>query len=148
MNTSYLFKFRAPGIAALFAITGACALFTNNASAWTVFPHASSGLAIESQGSTASELRGFRAVESKDRLYVTGSIRKRPGNTLLSHVDVRLVDAQGRVIAEARESISYRHPSTGNGKIGRSSFVASFPLAEARQASKIIVTYHSASHGS
>ncbi len=149
-NHEYIISFQisGSGIAALFAITGAFALFTNNASAWTVFPHASSGLAIESQGSTASEFRGFRAVESRDKLYVTGSIRKRPGHTLLSHVDVQLVDAQGRVIAEVRESISYRHPSTGNGKSGRSPFVASFPLAEARQASKIIVTYHSARHGS
>lgn len=148
MNTHSLFKFRVPGIAALVAITGVFALFTNNASAWTVFPHASSPLVIESLGATASELGGFRAVESKDKLYVTGSIRKRPGNTILSHVDVQLVDARGRVISEVRERISYRHPSTGNGKIGRSPFVASFPLAEARQASKIIVTYHSASHGS
>ncbi len=148
MNTPYLLKSRAPGIAALVAIAGAFALFASEASAWTVFPHASSPLVIESQGSTTSELKAFRAVESKDKLYVTGSIRKRPGNTLLSHVDVQLVDDRGRVIAEQRESISYRHPRTGNGKIGRAPFVASFPLAEARQAAKIIVRYHSASHGS
>ncbi|MBN8708691.1 MAG: hypothetical protein J0I10_04885 [Verrucomicrobia bacterium] len=148
MNTHYLLRFRAHGIALLVAITGAFSLFTNDASAWTVFPHVSSPLVIESQGSTAGELKAFRAVESKDKLYVTGSIRKRPGNTLLSHVDVQLVDAQGRVIAEARESISYRHPRTGGGKIGRSPFVASFPLAEARQAAKIVVRYHSGSHGS
>lgn len=148
MNTHTLFKFRAHGIALLVAIAGAFSLSTNDASAWTVFPRVSSPLVIESQGSTASELKGFRAVESKDKLYVTGSIRKRPGNTLLSHVDVQLVDAQGRVIAEVRERISYRHPNTGNGKIGRSPFAASFPLAEARQAAKIVVRYHSGSHGS
>lgn len=132
----------------LIAIVGAFSLSANDASAWTVFPRASSPLVIESQGSTVGELKGFRAVESKDKLYVTGSIRKRPGNTLLSHVDVLLVDGQGRVIAEVRERVSYRHPNTGNGKIGRSPFAASFPLAEARQAAKIVVRYHSGSHGS
>lgn len=148
MNTHYLLKYRAPGIAALAAIAGAFAFFTDDASAGTVFPHSSSALVIESQGATASEFKSFRAVESKDKLYVTGSIRKRPGNTLLSHVDVQLLDARGRLIAEAREPISYRHPRTGNGKIGRSPFVASFPLAEARQAARIIVRYHPSGHGS
>jgi hypothetical protein len=148
MNTHYRFKYRVPGVAALAAIAGAFTFFMDNASAGTVFPHKSSALVIESQGSTASEFKSFRAVESKDKLYVTGSIRKRPGNTLLSHVDVQLLDARGRLIAEAREPISYRHPRTGNGKIGRSPFVASFPLAEARQAARIIVRYHPSSHGS
>ncbi|GAT31796.1 hypothetical protein TSACC_2190 [Terrimicrobium sacchariphilum] len=148
MNTHYRFKYRVPGVAALAAIAGAFTFFMDNASAGTVFPHTSSALVIESQGSTASEFKSFRAVESKDKLYVTGSIRKRPGNTLLSHVDVQLLDARGRLIAEAREPISYRHPRTGNGKIGRSPFVASFPLAEARQAARIIVRYHPSSHGS
>ncbi len=147
MNTHPFFKFRAQGFAALIAISGAFA-FANEASAATVFPHASSTLMIVGEGSTAGESRGFRAVESKDKLYVTGSIRKRPGHTLASHVDVQLVDVHGRVIAEERNAISYRHPRTGNGHTGRSSFVASFPLADARRAAKIIVRYHSASHGS
>jgi len=150
MNTlfSYLFNIRAPKFVALAATAGAFSFASNAASAWPFIERTTSPLPIESSGSTARESQGFRASESKDKLYVTGSIKKRPGNTLLSHVDVQLVDAKGRVVAEERESISYGHPRTGAGKTGRSAFVVSFPLTEARQAAKVVVRYHSTSHGS
>jgi len=150
MNTliTSIYKIRTPRIAMFVAIAGFLSLSAGSASAWPFFNRTASPLLIESRGPTVRESQGIRAWESKDRLYVTGSIKKRPGHTLLSHVDVQLVDAKGRVIAEERESISYRHPRTGTGKAGRATFTLGFPLEEARQASKIIVRYHSTSHGS
>lgn len=87
----------------------------------------------------------FRAQESSDRLYVSGSATKHRLSSD-AHVDIQLISAAGRVVAEKQDDINPMHPKPGGGRRFNDSYVASFPLSEARQASKIRVIYHSGSH--
>ena len=88
----------------------------------------------------------FRVHETSDRLYVTG--RAEPHQLMHPmHVDIQLVGASGRVIAEKTDDIdSPHHPRSGSGSRGHRSYVASFPLSDARQAVKIRVVYHYGDH--
>jgi hypothetical protein len=61
-------------------------------------------------------------------------------------VDIQLVDANGQIVAEKRDTIRSSRPRPGGGKLSTDSFIASFPLAEARQAVKVRVVYHGGSH--
>ena len=109
------------------------------------FQQTNSPLPIEARDSGSGQVMSFRAYESSGRLYVSGSAKK---HALSSggHVDVQLVDASGRVIAEKQDSINPQHPRPGGGKRYSSSYVTSFPISEARNAAKIRVTFHSGSH--
>lgn len=112
---------------------------------WT--RQADSALPIEAIHSGSGAIMSFRAHETSDRLYVAGSAKPhqlmRP-----KHIDIQLVASDGRIIAEKTDDLdSSRHPRTAGGQSGRQSYVASFPLSEARQAAKIRVIYHGNAHG-
>ena len=63
------------------------------------------------------------------------------------HVDIQLIEANGRVIAEKTDDLDTpRHPQISSSRHGHQSYVASFPLSEARQAVKIRVVYHGDYH--
>jgi hypothetical protein len=63
------------------------------------------------------------------------------------HVDIQLIGADGRLIAEKTDYLrSPQHPRIDSGRHGHQSYVASFPLSEARQAVKIRVVYHAGQH--
>lgn len=107
-----------------------------------------STLPVETTGSTGGAISAVHVHETSDRLYVSGSIRKSFGRHIPSaaHVDVQLIDHTGRVIAERQDDIDPVHPKISGGMAGRSSFVAGFPADEARQAAKIVVSYHLDGH--
>lgn len=108
-----------------------------------------SPLPVETIDSTGGLFSGTRAYESSGRLYVSGHMQKSFGRHIpgSAHVDVRLIDKGGRVIAEKSDDIDPAYPSSG-GRSDHISYVASFPASEARQAAKIIVRYHLDGHNS
>ncbi len=123
------------------------------ASTGSFLKQSASPLPIEVQGSSTGQISTTRAHETSDRLYVSGTMKKGAGSQIspAAHVDVRLLDSNGRVISEKQDDIDPGHPSLSTGRSGRYSYVVSFPLSEARQASKIQVHYvssHSSGHGS
>lgn len=107
-----------------------------------------SPLPIESVPSGSGSITSSRAHETPDRLYVAGQAN--PHQTMRpAHVDIQLIGADGRVLAEKTDDLnSPRHPRGTQARSGRRSYVASFPANEARQAVKIRVTYHSEIHPS
>jgi hypothetical protein len=109
-----------------------------------------SSLPVETIHSSGGEVVGTLAYESSDRLYVSGHIQKSFGRHVpyAAHVDVQLIDNEGRVIAEKQDDIHPEHPKSGSGRSGRTSYVASFPISEARQAAKIVARYHLNGHAS
>lgn len=108
---------------------------------------ADSALPIDAIHSGTGRVMSFRAFETADRLYVAGTTKGRFRNPS-AHVDIQLIGKNGQIIAQEQDDIDFAHPRTTQGRHGRQSYVASFPLSEARQASKIRVTYHSESHSS
>lgn len=88
------------------------------------------------------------AYESFGRLHVSGSVGKSFGrpHPYAAHVDVQLVDASGRVIAEKQDNIDPGHPLSAGSRSGKQGYAASFPLSEARNAAKIVVRYHLEGH--
>ena len=105
-----------------------------------------SGLPIEAVHSGSGTIMSFRVHETSDRLYVTG-LAKPHQLTRPMHVDIQLVAASGRVIAEMTDGVdSPHHPRTVSGSRRHRSYVASFPLSDARQAMKIRVVYHYGDH--
>ena len=109
----------------------------------SIFKTTTSLLPIETIDATGGKVTGERAFESSDRLYVSGHIKKTFGSHVpySAHVDVQLIGNTGRVIAEKEDDIEPSHPKTGGGS-DHISYVASFPISEARQATKIVVRYH------
>ncbi len=91
------------------------------------------------------KVAAVHAYESSNRLYVSGSAGTSP-LSVGGHMDIQLVDANGQVVAERRDTIRSSRPRPGGGKLSSDSFVVSFPLAEARQAVKVRVIYHGGSH--
>jgi hypothetical protein len=132
------------------AATALLVSVTSCASTGSLFRQADSTLPMQTFDSTGGEMANTRAFETSDRLYVAGGLNKRIGIPTAAHVDVQLVDANGKIIAEKQDDIAlpYRHPRTSANRFRRPTYVASFPLSEARQASKIIVRYHRVPHGS
>lgn len=126
------------------AVTALAALPACASSSWT--RQANSGLPIEAVHSPSGVIMSFQAHETSDRLYVAG--RAKPHQLLQPmHVDIQLIGADGRLLAEKTDSLDGpRHPRTGSGRHGHRSYVASFPLSEARQAVKIRVVYHAGPH--
>lgn len=110
---------------------------------------ADSSLPIQIVDSNGGKIASSRAFESSDRLYVAGSLRRSLGSHIptTAHIDVELISASGRVIAEKQDNVtSVNHPRTATGRSRRHSYVASFPLETAREATSIRVTYHPALH--
>ena len=126
------------------------AALTACASVNSFFKTTDSTLPTETLDSTGGEVSSARAYESADRLYVSGHIKKSLGRHIpyAAHVDVQLVDKMGRVIAEKQDDIDPPRPKSFAAMTGRISYVASFPLSDARQATKITVRYHLDGHTS
>jgi len=127
------------------AIVVATTSLTSCVSLDTWIKQADSPLPIEVQHSGSGQIMSFSAYETSDRLYVSGLAKRYP-LTSTAHVDIQLVNADDVVVAEKKDSINPSHPRPGGGKRFTDSYVASFPLTEARTATKIRVIYHSRSH--
>jgi hypothetical protein len=122
-------------LAAATAIFAACAT-----------PQAATGkspLPIEVIQSGHGHVLSFQARESGDRLYVTGRVK---GHHIKAHVDVLLLDANGKVLAERHDKIGAHQPLPGGGSRAYDTYVASFTPGEARHARKIRVIFHNDSH--
>ena len=104
-----------------------------------------SPLAVQKVSSQIGSISGVRAHEQNGRLFVTGSARPSlasGGN----HVDVQLIGADGRILAQETEPVKLGHPRGSRARHGGDSFVASFPLATARPAACVRVIFHSSAH--
>jgi hypothetical protein len=104
-------------------------------------------LSIEKIDSDSGTILSFRVHETSDRLYVAGRAKthqlRRP-----MHVDIELIGRDGRVVAQRTDPLdSSYHPRVSSGRHGYQSYIASFPLSEARQAARIRVVYHENNHG-
>lgn len=136
------------------ALFGTTALvMASCASVGSFFKQADSPLPVEAIDTTGGKIASTRAFETQDRLYVSGSMKKGFGSHIppAAHVDVWLVDRSGRVVAQKQDDIDPGHPKSSSARTGRYSYVVSFPLSEARQASKIVVQYdqsHKKGHAS
>lgn len=110
----------------------------------TLIKQGASPLPLETIDTTHGHIETTRAFETKDALYVTGTMHKPPGHHLpkAAHVDVELIGANGRVLAEKQDNISPKHPRLSGSQGRKHSYVVSFPLETARQAVKIRVRYH------
>ena len=89
------------------------------------------------------------AFETSDRLFVSGHVQHFPGYHLpvTAHVDIQLIGTDGQVLADKQDDIDFTaHPRTTAGHSRRASYVASFPIEQARQAVGIRVTCHLESH--
>jgi hypothetical protein len=131
------------------AVVASLAAITGCASTDGFFRQADSPLPIEISDATGGKFASTRAFETSDRLYVAGSMRRSIGHQppVAAHVDIKLLDKNGNVLAEKQDDIdSLGHPRTAQGKSRTSSYVASFPLDLARQASSIRVSYHLEQH--
>jgi hypothetical protein len=106
---------------------------------------ADSPLPIEAIHSGTGQVVSFRAFETIDRLYVAGTTRGRFLNPY-AHVDIQLIGNNGQIIEQEQDDIDLAHPRTARGRHGLRPYVASFPLSEARKATRIRVTYHNESH--
>jgi hypothetical protein len=126
------------------AVTTLASLPACASSSWIKQAH--SGLPIEAVHSGSGTIISFRAHETSDRLFVAG--RAKPHQLVRPmHVDIQLIDANGRVIAEGTDDLDTpRHPQISSSRRGHQSYVASFPLSDARQAVKIRVVYHGDYH--
>lgn len=134
-------KLLAPAVLAGFP---ACAALNS------LFKTADSPLPVESVHSPSGQIASVRAFESSDKLYVAGSTQRTTGYAIhyATHVDIELIGRDGRVLAEKEDDIDAVSPRQERTRQARYSYVASFPLSEARQAAKIRVAYHSAKHAS
>lgn len=148
ISQQYSFRTRILRFANIACALTALAMITSCASVGSFFKQTVSSLPVETIDSSGGEVSSARAYESSDRLYVSGHIQKSFGRHIpyAAHVDVQLLDNAGRVVAEKQDDIDPPHPKSGSGRSGQISYVASFPLSEARQAAKIFVRYHSSSH--
>jgi hypothetical protein len=128
------------GIAVMMLVSlPACA-----SSSWLKQAHTS--LPIETVHSGTGAVMSFRAHETSDRLYVA-DLAKPHQLMKPMHVDVQLIGAGGRIIAEKSDDLdSPWHPRSSSGRHRHHSYVASFPLGQARQAEKIRVVYHEGDH--
>jgi hypothetical protein len=105
----------------------------------------SATLALEKISLSSGKITSARVFETPERLYVTGSAGQRPLSPG-AHVDILLVSSNGTVVAEKQDKINALHAAPGGGKRYDDSFVASFPLAEARRAEKVRVVLRGNPH--
>lgn len=120
--------------------------FTGCSSPDTWFKQADSPLPIEVQHRGHGKVLSFRAHETSDRLYVSGTAKNYDSSTI-THLDIQLLGADGHVLAEKQDDLDgVPQPRISRNQSGRVSYVASFPLSEARQAVKIRVIYDSEKH--
>ena len=126
------------GILVMLATLAACSSLKTTASP----------LPIEMINSTGGKVVIPHAYQAFDRLYASGSIEKSFGSHIpnTAHVDVRLIDAEGRVISEKIDSIEPAAPRSASSVSGRYSYVATFPLSQVQQATKIVIRYDMLRH--
>ena len=112
------------------------------------FQTTASQLPIEILNTTGGKVVIPNAYQAFDRLYVSGTIEKSFGRHIpyTAHVDVRLIDVEGRVISEKTDSIEAAEPRSARSVSGRHSYVATFPLSQVQQATKIVVRYDMLRH--
>jgi hypothetical protein len=122
--------------------------FTACASVSSFFKSADSSLPIETVDASSGQIVSARAFETSDRLYVAGQMQKLFGYTVppAAHVDIQLINGDRGIIAEKQDSIREVSPREQNARNRLYSYVASFPLEIARQATSIRVTYSPFSH--
>ena len=123
----------------------AMTVFSAYAELASFFKQTDSFLPIEVVHSGSGQIMSFRAHETSHRLYVAG-IAKPFYLKSTTHVDVQLIGPAGNVIAEERDDIDPAHPRTARSRSSHHSYVASFPLSEARNAARIRVIYHGDAH--
>jgi hypothetical protein len=107
---------------------------------------ADSSVPVEAVHSGSGTVMSFRAHTTGDRLYVAGRAKphqlRRP-----MRVDVQLIGADGRVVAQKSDELDTpKHLRLSSGRHGHNTYVASFPLSQARRAVKIRVVYHEFDH--
>lgn len=109
---------------------------------------ADSLLPIQIVDASGGVLSGVRAYETSNRLFVTGSVSRILGQDIpaSAHVDVQLVAADGKILAEERDAIDSSHPRLSRARNRRTPFVVSFPLTKVSAAVRIIVRYHRTFH--
>jgi hypothetical protein len=130
----------------LFAAAGAATTTLSACPSFgSFFRQADSALPIEVHHSGSGQIMSFRAHETSDRLFIAGTAQRHP---LIewAHVDIQLIGPAGNVIAEKRDDINPLRPRHGGGKRYSDTYVASFPLNEARQAATIRVIYRNGAH--
>ncbi len=108
-----------------------------------------SPLPLEAVDAAPGSSFSTRAFETENSLFVTGHMHKQRGSHIPTpaHVDVQLIGKDGGVLAEELIDIDPVHPRSSRAMTGRQSFVARFPIDQARKASKVRVKYHLKSHG-
>lgn len=125
------------------AVAGVSLMFAGCASSNTWFTRTRSRLPIEVFHSGNGQIMSYTAYEASNKLYVTGTAQNRP-LSVGGHVDIQLFDARGRVIAEKHDDINPPYLRPGYRQYS-DSYVASFPLSQAREAARIRVAYHTVS---
>jgi hypothetical protein len=85
------------------------------------------------------------AFETPQKLVVSGSVRSSLRSPS-AHVDVLLVGRGGAVLAREVEALAWPHPRTAVARHGNLAFTGDFPIAEARNASAIVVRFSTAPH--
>jgi hypothetical protein len=82
-----------------------------------------------------------RIIEKSGKIYVTGSVSKRPGvyTPQSTHIDVQLLDSKGRTIAETMDRINSTTGTTRHSYGKPLRFVTSFNREVASSADKILV---------
>ncbi len=137
MKTKILTRARRATLACLgvFALAACSATTTNS-------------LKTEVAGSPHGDVGAPRVFTSGAKLYVAGSMKRHIGHALpmAAHVDIQLIDREGRVIAEKQDDINVIHPRRDRRHMGRYAYVASFPAALKDQAVTVRVSYHPARH--
>ncbi|HEY5707230.1 MAG TPA: hypothetical protein VIS96_16850 [Terrimicrobiaceae bacterium] len=127
-----------------FAAAAVASLSACASSSWIKQAH--SVLPIEAVDFGSGTIRSFRAHETSDRLYVAGHAKPHR-LTRPTHVDIQLIAADGRIVAEKIDDLdSPQHPRSASGRREHQFYVASFPLNEARQAVKIRIVDHGDAH--
>lgn len=136
------------GLPSLLKITAALAVITILSACTSLDEgrtRTASSIPIEVIQSGSGRVMSFHARESSSHLYVSGAAKEQPLTTR-THVDIQLISASGKVVAEKRDDIDPKYPAVGGGRRVQGPYVASFPLSEARQAVRIRITYHSQVH--
>lgn len=135
MNKTLIHGIRLGTVMAVLSVAGCSAI---------PIKEGTSPLPLETVDKTHGHIESTRAFETKDALYVTGTLHRPIGHHLpkTAHVDVTLVRSDGRILAEKQDDISPQHPRLSGSRGGKYSYVVSFPIATAREAAKIRVSYH------
>ncbi len=133
-------------LTALAACSGTASAGGNSGGASPLRDHLS--IPIEVIDSPGGKLTRPVVHEFPDRLYLSGSIKKWTGHRppMAAHIDVQLIDVNGKILAEVQDNIKPSTPLHAARGGRHSAYVASFPIAQAKEAARIRVRYHQQSH--